>query len=130
MRMKLFGHLSLCVVLLAIGAGAQEKHAPTLQQCMADLNLWSSEANLEKTGDLDTLRRHLHDLTAMQLLDRVAEMDTCGLAYRYGLGAENVSQINSLSNAYDIELLNRLHHFLVRHDLVGKFHAEDKAGMR
>lgn len=129
--MKLFGRVILCLMLLAVGAAAQEDHAPTLQQCVADLNLWRSEANVQSAaGDLEILRRHLHDVTAMQLLDRTIEMERCGLAYRYGLGGENLKNLQSLDNVYDIELLNRLHHFLVRHDLVGKFHAEDKAGMR
>lgn len=74
----------LCLIALPVHrAVAQKDHAPTIEQCRADWNLWVyqlTEYNNAETARLESgIPDHteLHGLTMAQLAEREQEMRTC-----------------------------------------------------
>jgi hypothetical protein len=122
-------------MLLAICAatGSQEvKHAPTLQSCVADLNLWTSQIPGWPNPNPEQVREGTKGLTVQEMRGRVLSLNYCTSAYP----ALNRSKSDELSSSlslfivYDNEIQERLMNFLDRHNLIVKFTLEDEAGKR
>ena len=102
----------------SVGAGTQTQHAPTLEQCRADGNLW------KPTSTTDVVNG---PVLYIDLLTQATEMDQCASAYPDDKQAASWSLIADIHNS---AAQNRLSNFLVRHRLENKFLKEDAAGLR
>jgi hypothetical protein len=120
------------LVLTMLAASQEMKHAPTLQSCEADLNLWSSQIPGYPTSTSEQDQEGTKSLTVHEMTDRLSYLNDCSLAYpafnktRPG----EMSALFSLSWVYVQEMHRRYLHFLDRHSLSAKFYEEDEAGKR
>ena len=106
----------LMLTLLTASVAGQIEHAPTVAQCQADQRLWLSEIE-----DTDSTTQPLFSI----LGQRSHEMSQC----------EDVDPANRFKyyNTHS-EIIaaqtGRMYHYLVRHDLWGRFLTEDAMGLR
>jgi len=125
----------LCCVVLAISLPtlAQEiKHAPALELCVADINLWISEISQWPKPQPEQLSKDLAALTFTDLRDRALFLDDCAHAYPE-LKASKSGELSAgiaLISQYTGEIQHRMLMFLERHDLLQRFVNEDAAGKR
>ena len=130
---------AICLILLCLSGslGAVQtdtpvQHAPTLQACEADFNLWSSQIKGFPTSTTEQDQEGTKLLTVTQIVSRLSYLDDCSRAYpvlsknRPG----ELSALFSLELIYVQEIQKRQLDFLSRHGLTEKFYAEDDAGMR
>jgi hypothetical protein len=116
---------ALCFVLLLFSAysTAQEvKHAPTVEQCSADVKLWSAEAGMMAGQKIDFDSEPVETVEA-----RGEEMTKCSVidqSEEFNRGYEQ------FSDAADLVVKERMWNFLERHGLYQKFLAEDREGKR
>ena len=106
----------VCVLLLLPAASLGQDHAPTTQQCQADQRFWF--------GQVDT-PAEISKLSFRELQQRAEEMHKCN-----AVDAANVHYYQATRELLHFEQMHRLEHFLERHNLMGKFLAEDDAGKR
>ena len=133
MRMKLLMGFSVLILVVCVNAMPQEvKHAPTLQSCVADLNLWTSQIPGWPNPSAEQAREGTKALTVQEMRGRTISLGNCSSAYP----ALNRSKSNELSPSfsltvvYDGEIQERLRNFLDRHNLLVKFTLEDESGKR
>jgi hypothetical protein len=96
------------------------KHAPTLQSCVADLSLWTSQEESKS-------------LAALEMLQRIRSMMDCTGAYPALTKSKPDGDLPAawrLKITYEEEMQDRLFHFVDRHGLTRKFEEEDEAGKR
>jgi hypothetical protein len=108
------------------------KHAPTLQSCVGDVNLWSSQISNFPEPNVDQLRNGLKPLTIHEIEGRTKSLGDCVNAYPV-LGKErngDLSAAMTLSSFYDSEMQMRYFDFIYRHGMLSKFTEEDDAGQR
>jgi hypothetical protein len=105
------------VLAFTIFAIPQEiKHAPTLESCTADLNLWTSQISGFPTSTAEQDQEGTKSLTVHELTNRVTYLNDCAQAFpalnknRPG----ELSTLASLSFIYESEIHRRLYHFLHR----------------
>jgi len=107
-------------VFTTLAAPQEVKHAPTLQSCTADLNLWRS-------------REESKSLTVLEMSVRIRSMMDCTAAYQ---GLANSAPGGELPPAwylkitYEEEIEDRLFNFVKRHGLSKQFAQEDESGKR
>lgn len=134
--MKYIGTLALCAaitLMISVVAVPQDiKHAPTLESCVADLNLWTSEIPGYPDATLDQVRSAISSLTTHELEGRRKSLGECALSYPVLANSKRneISATQSLTMYYETETEIRYSHFLLRHNLLDKFRAEDVAGQR
>ena len=130
--MKSLAALTLITAAFITPAPQEVKHAPTLQSCTADLNLWTSQIPGWPKPSTEQIREGTKTLTVKEMQEREAYIGDCASAYPEINRAKNdgVSTGFYLIMAYDIEIEERLFGFLRRHSLLDKFTAEDEAGKR
>jgi hypothetical protein len=109
--------LALSVGMLATAAiaGPQEvRHAPSFQQCIGDINLWSSQLPGFPETSLDQLRSGTKPLTAVELEGREQSMAECVSAYPVlGRGQpDHLPAAITLTSYYDDEIQQRYVRFL------------------
>ena len=124
---------TLIVVLLCVttaGIAQTTDHAPTLEQCTADINLW--HARLGGGNNWDSIKAGTQDLTVETMETRKREIGVCALAYPKlaVAGPGEDSYIKVISDTYDEVISRRLEAFLTRHRLYDKFLEEDRQGLR
>jgi len=127
---------SLVVLVLAMSLATvaqQTEHAPTLESCVADLNLWEFEMHGWPNPSSAQEREATKRLTFDQINHRVISLAECmdahpGLAKNKGPDSANESL--TLADIYNAELQLRLSNFIDRHGLTQKFMDEDAAGKR
>lgn len=133
--MKTIGLILLCLLgsnLDAVQTDTSVQHAPTLQACEADFNLWSSQIKGFPTSTTEQDQEGTKLLTVTQIVSRLSYLDDCSRAYpalnknRPG----ELSALFSLEWIYAQEIQRRQIDFLSRHGLTAKFYEEDEAGMR
>ena len=108
------------VVLALIGLVAVPKAgAQTIAQCTANKNAW-----------LDTYKSDEVQLGYQTLVDRANDMSSC--ASLFLLAKDHASQADCLvlMSVYEEQILNRLGHFINRHNAFNKFLVEDQQGRR
>lgn len=93
-----------------------QDHAPTVEQCRADQRLWA--ARMEDNTNIGSL-------SAKELNTFSGEMNDC-----VAVDSERENAYNLQAAMFRLEIEKRLTDFLVRHDLMQQFAAEDKAGKR
>jgi hypothetical protein len=110
----------LAAILLPGFANLAQEHAPTAEQCDADLRLWASQAST------------LDKLPYKEVEAREQEMFNCGgsVNSQTQQGFIKAKSYDSASNLYRGEMGERLSDFLVRHNLIEQFLAEDAQGKR
>jgi len=110
----------------------QVKHAPTLESCGADFNLWSSQISGFPSSTADQDQEGTKSLATTEIVNRLSYLDDCSRAYpvlnRSRPG--EMSALFSLEWVYVQEITRRKDHFLSRHGLLAKFYEEDEAGKR
>jgi hypothetical protein len=126
--------LTVSLLIFAFSAAtAQEiKHAPTLESCTADINLWTSQFPAWPNPPYEKIRAATKDLTSKELNDRTNYMFECGSAYPQ-LSLARSGQVGPAFSPmfiYDAEVSSRYLDFIARHALLNKFNEEDKAGER
>jgi hypothetical protein len=110
---------------------AQVKHAPTLQSCSADINLWSAQISGFPRGNLDQIRAGTKSLSLKEIDGRTRALIDCSRAYPVFLtGEHGVSAAVALVDLYGTETGIRYMDFLARHEMMAKFYEEDQAGQR
>jgi hypothetical protein len=125
--------IAVSVFAIAILALPQDvKHAPTLQSCIGDINLWSSQISGFPEPSYDQVRGGTKSLTMHEIDGRRESMGDCVSAYPVlGKGKSgDLSAVMSLSSYYGTEVEMRYVDFLNRHGLLTKLNEEDKAGQR
>ncbi|HXY09344.1 MAG TPA: hypothetical protein VEI52_15990 [Terriglobales bacterium] len=127
--------LTVSVGIVAVAATvalAEPKHAPTLESCIADVNLWSSQIPGFPDATLDQVRSGTKGLTMHEISVRVSSISDCVAAYpMIGQGQKgSLSAATTLIMFYDYELKIRYSNFLVRHNMLDTFNDEDQAGVR
>lgn len=113
--------IALAFAVAGDRACAQEaEHAPTLEQCTADINLWF--AQLSDSG-------HLRRLKQPDLDERIRQTAACSLAH--SSSSPRIEQFaDLLLKVYVREGMQRATNFIGRHGLWEQFVAEDAAGLR
>jgi hypothetical protein len=108
------------------------KHAPTLQSCAADLNLWTSQIPGWPTSRTEQDQEATKSLTVHEMKSRISSIAECVGAYPVLNKArpDELSAVLSLTLIYDQQIKARLFDFLERHGLSDKFTEEDEAGKR
>src|SRR5580704_1113880 len=101
----------LISVLMFIQSAPLVEHAPTTEQCRADEAVWAAE---DKSSD------SFHKPSGMDLINRRDELAKC-----HYVDPDNKSDYDRTLWALDAEMRNRFEHFLIRHDLLAQFVAED-----
>jgi len=127
--------LAVSVGLVAVAATvalAEPKHAPTLQSCIADVNLWSSQIPGFPDATLDQVRSGTKGLTMHEISVRVSSISDCVVGYPMIEQGQNrsPSAATTLIMYYDDELEIRYSNFLMRHNMLDTFNDEDQAGVR
>jgi hypothetical protein len=130
MRFLAFSMLSLSFFATAIPQ--EVKHAPTLQSCAADLNLWTSQIPGWPNPSMEQARQGTKPLTFQVMGARVSSLSDCSGAYPILTHSRSneLSALESLLNIYLTETSGRYFNFLDRHDLIVKFIQEDEVGKR
>jgi hypothetical protein len=108
--------LTVAVFVLVAVASPQLEHAPTVEQCQADQELWFSKLETnESTSDVtfDTLRGWISEMGDCQSVDKPNWHEY------YHVEAEATQ-----------ERSQREFDFIVRHGLATQFVSEDAAGKR
>jgi hypothetical protein len=114
--MKISARISVVIFLLTALSLGQD-HAPTVQQCEADQRLWWEQ--------LDTQPEEISKLSFRKLNQRSGEMADCAV-----IDEEHINAYNRTSVLLLIQQSSRLANFVVRHNLMSQFLAEDKVGKR
>ncbi len=129
--------VAFVVLVLCTGlsgrSSAQVDHAPTLEQCTADLNLWQAQANVDEAlGNAKIREKSLEEITVDQMQQRLSLLKRCSQAHPAfdHSEAETTPRVLALTLTYNLEIKRRYALFMVRHNLFEKFTAEDEAGMR
>lgn len=132
--MRTFSMLSLALVAVVslIAAPQAVKHAPSLQSCVADINLWSSQIPGFPEASYDQWRGGFKSMTLREIDDRTSSLTDCVNAYPpLGKGQNgNLSVAVTISNYYGLETQARYLDFIYRHGLLRSFTEEDEAGKR
>ncbi len=124
--------LTSLFALAALAVSQEIKHAPTLESCNADLDLWTSQIPGFPTSTREQDQDGTKGLTVAETTGRLSYLDECSRAYpvlnknRTG----ELSELFSLELIYVQEIQRRHLHFLSRHGLTAKFYEEDEAGKR
>ncbi len=106
-------------ITFRIASPQEVKHAPALEACVADANLWVSEVeNGLNQGRIPP------QLTWKQLVARQSYLMDCQQAY------PKHQWSNDLNYVYEMEQAEREMKFIVRHKLFDQFIKEDEAGER
>jgi hypothetical protein len=118
-------------VLAGSPRGDIEDHAPTVEQCTADLSLWRSQIteylkaetahNKEGTPD----KTEVMKLTMRQLNDRASEMGDCAV-----VDPSKEDEYNGELRSYATARQDRYKFFVRRHHLERQLYQEDEAGQR
>jgi hypothetical protein len=130
--MKTWRFAAGAVMVASLASSQGVKHAPTLQSCVADINLWSSQIPGFPESGLDQIRTGMKSLTMKEIDGRVSSLGECVNSYPM-LGkpqAGDLPAIITLLSFYDSEKELRYINFLHRHELLGKLKEEDAAGLR
>jgi hypothetical protein len=124
--------LILLLALPTLTAPQEMQHAPTLESCLADINLWSSQIEPRLNPSEEQIHAATKVLTFAELQARLQYLGACTGAYPQLLDApkRKMSWAASLAYDYDIEQDQRLMDFLDRHHLGPQFLSEDRAGKR
>ncbi|MFI5071585.1 MAG: hypothetical protein ACHP8A_11910 [Terriglobales bacterium] len=125
--------ISVWILCIAAIATAQDvKHAPTLESCVADTNLWSSQIPGFPFPTPDQLQGGTKSLTVRELKGRGNYLVDCISAYPQQLydARKGTMPTAQLSMDYDSITGLRYAHFIVRHHLWDEFESEDQAGER
>jgi hypothetical protein len=110
----------LAVILLPSIANPAQEHAPTLDQCNADERLWASQLS-----NVDSLPYKEVEARENEMTNCATTMDTSTET-----GYRNASSYKSLGSNYRGQMGRRLQTFLIRHNLIDQFLAEDAEGKR
>jgi len=131
--MKAF--LLLFGLLLVIPATGQEHaHAPTLEQCKADVAVWGdsdaqleySKAQLAFVKDGTSNKTEVNKLSMQELNERMAEMSDC----MKEVGPIEAKDYEGVVSFYISIDGDRAYDFIVRHGLHDRFLLEDRQGKR
>lgn len=130
--MKSFCISILLLTFCAATVPQEPKHAPTLQSCTADLNLWTAQIPGWPDASTEQEREGTKSLTFKEMGARVKSINDCSTAYptlnRAGAGELPVPF--ALIDTYNREITQRYVNFIKRQNLLGKFVQEDEAGKR
>ncbi len=110
----------------------QTKHAPTFDQCVADLNLWTSEIQGWPSPEIEQVRKATKNLSVPQINERVDSLWDCALAHPRLMKGDPSTEVPvplAIIELYHVEIRQRYSDFLVRHGLSTKFYEEDAAGL-
>ncbi len=131
MRSLLLPALLFSDTLVASTQTGKMDHAPTVDQCAADVRLWPSQ--MTEYLDAETARintgapnsSELMKLTARQLNDRAYEMGQCAF-----VDPSHQDDYNHQLGLYGEARKDRYVAFVRRHHLEKEFYQEDEAGKR
>ncbi len=121
--------------LLLVVPATGQKHAPILEQCMADVAVWGdigaqleySKAQFAFIQDGTLNKTEINKLSMEELNERMSEMGDC------------IKEVDPLTEAKDYESVvsfyqniegDRAYDFIVRHGLHDRFYLEDRQGKR
>ena len=130
--MKMLAIVSVLVLFLAMSQPVcSQDHAPTSDQCKADMRLWS--AQLDDYEQKETARIQsgfpnnsiASGWTLPQVTNRAKEMMTCTVVDRW-YALEFTKTEGRLRQVY----MNRLVRFVQRHNLMQQLLQEDADGLR
>jgi hypothetical protein len=112
--------LLIAVTLLTSLAWSQDiHHAPTAEQCHADIAVWKAE----KKADIEALPINT-------LLDRANYLADCGKVLFDVKDRDEDEWTRTLRGVYDQHALHRTLAFIKRHDFESQFADEDAKGKR
>jgi hypothetical protein len=109
----------LCVFATTIAMGQEIHHAPTAEQCHADIAVW-------KAQNKETIMK----LPVQTLLQRSHYLHDCFDVLRDVKDLDGVDWSMMLRKAYEEHALHRAMDFIDRHNLDPQFYDEDAKGAR
>ena len=114
-------NILILISLTTIAAWGQEEihHAPTAEQCKADLVVWRAESKADVVA-----------LTINTLLQRSAYLAECYNVLQDGNDAESARWAVTWQGLYDNHAISRAMKFISRHGLSRQFEKEDAKGAR
>jgi hypothetical protein len=131
--MKYLGRLLIVACLLFVPKAKAQQHAPTMDVCRADSALWDNSA--EQTDYFNQETKRINDrikntnpiakLTVREMSLRLTEMADCA-----SVDDAKGDRYGEMVKFYASVIADRYHSYIVRHDLMSKFMAEDAAGAR
>jgi hypothetical protein len=108
--------LTLILAALILAGGAAAQHAPSLEQCHKSADLWAHDSlAAESQMPVKTLQQRMEVLHECFDADRDKAWES-----DYALEGEQIEN----------RIIERLHHYLVRHSLSDNFLDEDVEGKR
>lgn len=130
LKIKHATFLAISVIALSAFVVPQDiKHAPTLDSCTADVNLWSSGMASHSAHQMLEATK---SLTVHEMEERIVQLGDCYGAYP-ALRQTRVEELPvtiALQETYQEAIYERLFNFLARHNLSAEFQKEDEAGTR
>ena len=119
------------LLLFVVPVTGQVEHAPTPEQCRADVNAWDvpgfnpTNWNEKEFTNFVTRVINDHSLTAKELDAREAELDLCLKTDKWiTVGVQ--TQYVQAHRAYSIAALARKADYMKRHNLMAQFYDEDE----
>jgi hypothetical protein len=122
--------LALLLTTIHVDA-AQDDHAPSVEVCRADMNLWRDQMTEYFTAEADYNNKGLPNrssvmgLTFLQLNHRSTEKGQCAV-----VDPPSGDEYNDLLVTYGEARDDRFKFFVKRHNLLKQMLAEDTAGKR
>jgi len=123
--------LFLALAFIPICKSQSIAHAPTLDVCKADANLWDNQGDFQAYKDNRTKiiiagrdETPLGRISTNELVERTSEMADC---YEETDGGSIYFIVRDF---YEGVIADRYEDFIVRHHLVDQFDREDKEGKR
>ena len=121
--MKTFSTLlvGLCFCSPLLNAQQEVKHAPTVEQCRADQRLWFSKIEAGNPSDPgDTLAASSFELRGWS--DEMRDCRTVDPQFYW----QYYNTSSEIESVMELRFLN----FLIRHNLLNQFYAEEAQGKR
>ncbi|MGH9595507.1 MAG: hypothetical protein ACRD3K_01800 [Edaphobacter sp.] len=130
--MKLSNALIFTTFLFTVfRLGLAQDHAPSVEMCRADRNLWADQMTEYEYAETDYINKGLPNrsllmgLTYIQLNNRAFELGQCAV-----VDVVSDSEYNHLVSRYSSARDDRFKFFVKRHNLYKQMLTEDTAGKR
>lgn len=110
--------LMFLLLVTTVAMGQDIQHAPTIEQCRADLAVWSNQT------------KQIEDkLPVRELAERESEMLDCAYVLESAYPSES-KLADQQGMVYGLIIGTRASHFLKRHNIWTQFNNEDAKGAR
>lgn len=111
--------LFLLLTVTSVAWGQEIQHAPTAEQCRADIAVWKAESKADITS-----------LSVKTLLHRSNYLSDCKQVLRDAQDRDEAQWSATVRAVYDQHIIGRAMHFIERNSLGYQFYDQDAKGAR